>query len=119
MSESVLLRFTKLKRDAELLAAKVIVDQQYTRDFVNACGYFSQQVARVPCLWCRQAKSHKRGNYTIDRQEAVEAGDEAAMEAAREDAMAAEAMAAEEVDEAATDTDFRRMATKVKLHGIP
>jgi hypothetical protein len=34
-------------QDAELLAAKVVVDQQYPRNFIRACGYFLQQVARV------------------------------------------------------------------------
>jgi hypothetical protein len=34
-------------QDLELLAAKVVIDQQYPRNFVGACGYFSQQVARV------------------------------------------------------------------------
>jgi hypothetical protein len=58
-------------QDAELLAAKVVVDQQYPRNFIGACGYFSQQVARVhgPAqLEYRQAKSRKRGIYAVDRQ---------------------------------------------------
>jgi hypothetical protein len=76
-------------------------------------NFSQQQVARghgPAQLEYRQAKSHKRGIYTIDRQEA---GDESAMEAAMEDAMATD----KKVDKAARDTDFRRMA-KVKLHGI-
>jgi hypothetical protein len=47
-------------QDAELLAAKVVVDQQYPRNFIGACGYFLQQVARVhgtAQLEYRQAKS--------------------------------------------------------------
>jgi hypothetical protein len=44
-------------------------------------------------------------------KKAAEVRDETAMEDAMEDAMAAE-----EVDKAATDTDFRRMA-KAKSHG--
>jgi hypothetical protein len=33
--------------DPELLGAKVVVDQQFPRNFIGACGYFSQQVAQV------------------------------------------------------------------------
>jgi hypothetical protein len=58
-------------QDAELLPAKVVVDQQYPRNFIGACGYFSQQVARVhePAqLEYRQAKSQKCGIYAVDRQ---------------------------------------------------
>jgi hypothetical protein len=58
-------------QDAELLAAKVVVDQQYPRNFIGACGYFLQQVARVhgPAqLEYRQAKSRKRGIYAVHRQ---------------------------------------------------
>ena len=57
--------------DPELLAAKVVIDQQFPRDFIQACGYFSQQVARVhgPAqLEYRQARSRKRGIYAIDSQ---------------------------------------------------
>jgi hypothetical protein len=32
-------------QERELLVAKVVIDQQYPRNFVGACGYFSQQVA--------------------------------------------------------------------------
>ena len=56
-------------QDAELLAAKVIIDQQYPRDFIGACGYFSQQVARIhgPAqLEYRQSRNKKRGIYAID-----------------------------------------------------
>jgi hypothetical protein len=56
-------------QDQELLAAKVVIDQQYPRDFIAACGYFSQQVARVhgPAqLEYRQQKSKKRGIYSVD-----------------------------------------------------
>ena len=34
-------------QDSELSVAKVIIDQQYHRDFIGTCGYFSQQVARI------------------------------------------------------------------------
>jgi hypothetical protein len=30
-------------QDAELLAVKAVIDQQYPRDYIGACGYFSQQ----------------------------------------------------------------------------
>jgi hypothetical protein len=56
--------------DAELVAAKVQIDQQYPRDFVQACAYFSQQVARVHApaqLANRQNRSNKRGIYAIDQ----------------------------------------------------
>jgi hypothetical protein len=58
-------------QDAKLLAAKVLVNQQYPRNFIGACSYFSQQVARVhgPAqLEYRQAKSRKRGIYAVDCQ---------------------------------------------------
>ena len=56
-------------QDAELLAAKSIIDQQYPRDFVGACAYFSQQVARIhgPAqLEYRQSRNKKRGIYAVD-----------------------------------------------------
>jgi hypothetical protein len=58
-------------QDPELLAAKVLVDQQFPRNFIGACVYFSQQVARVhgPAqLEYWQAKSKKCGIYAVDRQ---------------------------------------------------
>jgi hypothetical protein len=60
-------------QDGELLAAKVVVDQQYPRDFVGACGYFSQQVARIhgPAqLEYKQQRGKKRGIYAIDTRHA-------------------------------------------------
>ena len=33
--------------NVELMAAKSIIDNQYTLDFTGACRFFSQQVARV------------------------------------------------------------------------
>jgi hypothetical protein len=63
-----LLRAIKCQ-DQELLAAKVVIDQQYPRDFINACGYFSQQVARIhgPAqLEYRQNRTKKRGIYAVD-----------------------------------------------------
>jgi uncharacterized membrane protein YgcG len=56
-------------QDPELLAAKVVIDQQYPRNFIEACGYFSQQVARIhgPAqLEYRQSKNKKRGIYAVD-----------------------------------------------------
>jgi hypothetical protein len=55
--------------DAELIAAKVVIGQQYPRDFVAACGYFSKEVARVygaAQLEYKQTKTKKRGVYAID-----------------------------------------------------
>jgi hypothetical protein len=59
-------------QEGELLAAKVVVDQQYPRDFVGACGYFSQQVARIhgPAqLEYKQQRGKKRGIYAIDTRQ--------------------------------------------------
>jgi hypothetical protein len=56
-------------QDAELLAAKAVIDQQYPRDFIGACGYFSQQVARIhgsAQLEYKQSRNKKRGVYAID-----------------------------------------------------
>ena len=56
-------------QDGELLAAKVIIDQNYLRDYVGACGYFSKQVARIhghAQLEYKQQRSKKRGIYAID-----------------------------------------------------
>ena len=56
-------------QDPELLAAKVIIDQQYPHNFTGACAYFSQQVAQIhgPAqLEYRQAKNKKRGIYAVD-----------------------------------------------------
>jgi hypothetical protein len=50
--------------DPELIAAKVFVESQQGHNFIDACGYFSQQVSRVhgPAqLEYRQSKSGKRG----------------------------------------------------------
>lgn len=56
-------------QDTELATGKVIVDQQLPRDFVRACGYYSQQVARIhgPARleYC-QGRNEKRGIYAID-----------------------------------------------------
>jgi hypothetical protein len=59
--------------DAELVAAKVQINQQYPRDFIRACAYFSQQVARVvhaPAQLAnrQEARSNKRGIYAINQQ---------------------------------------------------
>ncbi len=59
-------------QEGELLAAKVVIDQQYPRDFVRACGYFSQQVARIhgPAqLEYKQQRGKKRGIYAIDTRQ--------------------------------------------------
>ena len=56
-------------QEGELLAAKVVIDQQYPRDVVGACGYFSQQVAHIhgPAqLEYKQQRGKKRGIYAID-----------------------------------------------------
>ena len=61
-------------QEGELLAAKVVVDQQYPRDFVGACGYFSQQVARIhgPAqLEYKQQRGKKRGIYAINTRQDV------------------------------------------------
>jgi hypothetical protein len=58
-------------QDAKLLAAKVVVDQEYPRNFIGACVYFLQQVARVhePAqLEYRQAKSRKHDIYAVNCQ---------------------------------------------------
>jgi hypothetical protein len=58
-------------QDPELMAAKVVIDQQYPRQFIQACGYFSQQVARIhgPAqLEYRQSRTKKRGIYAIESQ---------------------------------------------------
>lgn len=34
-------------QDAELVSAKTVVDQQFPRDFISACSFFSTQVARM------------------------------------------------------------------------
>jgi hypothetical protein len=56
-------------QDAELLAAKAVIDQQFPRDYIGACGYFSSQVARIhgPAqLEYRNSRNKKRGIYAID-----------------------------------------------------
>jgi hypothetical protein len=58
-------------QENELSAAKAVIDQQYPRDFVGACAYFSQQVSRIhgPAqLEYRQQRGKKRGIYAIDRR---------------------------------------------------
>ena len=56
--------------DSELSAAKAVIDMSFPRDFVGACGYFSQQVARIhgPAqLEYRHSKGRKRGIYAVNR----------------------------------------------------
>jgi hypothetical protein len=56
-------------QEPELLAAKAVIDQQYPRDYIGACGYFSQQVARIhgsAQLEYKNSRSKKRGIYAID-----------------------------------------------------
>jgi hypothetical protein len=56
-------------QDAELLAAKAVIDQQYPPDFIGACGYFSQQVARIhgsTQLEYKQSRNKNHGVYAID-----------------------------------------------------
>jgi hypothetical protein len=50
----------------ELIAANVFVERQHGHNFVDACGYFSQQVSRVhgPAqLEYRQSKSRKQARH--------------------------------------------------------
>ena len=64
------------------MAAKVIIDQQYPRDFTGACAYFSQQVAQIhgPAqLEYQQAKNKKCGIYAVDSVPVVAAGREAVL----------------------------------------
>jgi hypothetical protein len=52
-------------QDAKLLAAKVVIDQHFPRDFIGACGYFLQQVTRIhgPAqLEYKQSRHKKRGS---------------------------------------------------------
>jgi hypothetical protein len=44
-------------------------DEQYPRDFIGACGYFSQQVAHIhgsAQLEYKQSRNKKRGVYAVD-----------------------------------------------------
>jgi len=55
--------------DPKRLAAKAIIDQNFPRNFIGACGYFSQQVARIhgPAqLEYRQSRHRKRGISAVD-----------------------------------------------------
>jgi hypothetical protein len=55
--------------DSELLAAKAIIDQNFPRNFIGACGYFSQQVARIhgPAqLEYHQSRHRKRGISAVN-----------------------------------------------------
>jgi hypothetical protein len=57
--------------DPELLAAKAIIDQNFPRNFISACGYFSQQVACIhgPAqLEYWQSRHRKRGISAVDTQ---------------------------------------------------
>jgi hypothetical protein len=59
-------------QEGELLALKVIINQQYPCDFVGACGYFSQQVARIygPAqLEYKQQRGKKCRIYAIDMRQ--------------------------------------------------
>jgi hypothetical protein len=56
-------------QDAELIASKSVIDQQFPRNFVGACSFFSTQVARVhgPAqLEYKNARNRKRGIYAVD-----------------------------------------------------
>ena len=56
-------------QDTELLAAKSLIAQQYPRNFVAACSFFSTQVSRVhgPAqLEIKNARGKKRGIYAVD-----------------------------------------------------
>ena len=58
-------------QDAELIASKSIIDQQFPCNFIGACSFFSTQVARVhgPAqLEYKNARNRKRGIYAVDSQ---------------------------------------------------
>ena len=58
-------------QDAELIASKSIIDQQFLHNFIGACSFFSTQVARVhgPAqLEYKNARNRKRGIYAVDSQ---------------------------------------------------
>jgi hypothetical protein len=62
-------------QEGQLLAAKVVINQQYPRDFVGACGYFFQQVARIhgPAqLKYKHQGGKKCGIYAIDSRLVIE-----------------------------------------------
>jgi hypothetical protein len=59
-------------QDGKLLAAKVVINQQYPRNFIGACSCFSQQVAQIhgPAqLEIKQQRGEKRGIYAIDTRQ--------------------------------------------------
>ena len=56
-------------QDAELLAAKAVIDQQFPCNYVGTCGHFLSQVARIhgPAqLEYRNLRNKKHGIYAID-----------------------------------------------------
>ena len=56
-------------QDTELLAAKSLIDERFSRDYIGACSFFSKQVARVhgPAqLEYKQSRGKKRGVYAVD-----------------------------------------------------
>ncbi len=58
-------------QDAELVSSKSVIDQQFPRDFVGACSFFSTQVARVhgPAqLEYKNSRGKKRSIYAIENR---------------------------------------------------
>ena len=56
-------------QEGKLLAAKVVIDQNYAQNFVGVCRYFLQQVARIhgpTQLEYRQQQLKKRSIYAIN-----------------------------------------------------
>ena len=56
-------------QEGELMAAKVVIDQNYPQNFVGACGYFSKQVACIhghAQLEYKQQRPKKWGIYAIN-----------------------------------------------------
>jgi len=89
--------------DPELLAAKAIIDQKFPRNFIGACGYFSQQELKsTGQLNLNTARvgtgSVEYPRSTLDQAAAAEA--EADLETALEDAVADEVTADGDVADA-------------------
>ena len=69
-------------QDPELLAAKVVVDQQYPHNFIGACGYFLQQVTRIhgpSQLENHQSKTRSMVSTQLTATQVAEAMGEAVM----------------------------------------
>ena len=56
-------------QDAKLIAVKSVMDQQFPRNFIGACSFFSTQVACVhgPAqLEYKNVRNRKQGIYAVD-----------------------------------------------------